>query len=52
MMFSVEDIQSCIQEWFGECMDITEIVKTYHEIVSETDKQLLYMSEQLIKTEN
>lgn len=45
-------MKRCIQGWFAECMDISDIVKTYHEVVSEADKQMLYMVEQFTKTEN
>lgn len=47
-MYNVDDMKSCIQEWFAECTDAVEVAKTYAEIQKETEKQLEFMIEQFI----
>lgn len=47
-MYSVEDMKSCIQEWFSDALNSVEVAKTYHEIHQEAEKQLEYMMEQRI----
>lgn len=42
-MFSVDDMKSCIEEWFADASDCVEVAKTYHEVVLEAEKQLEYM---------
>lgn len=46
-MFSVDDMKSCIQEWFSDSLNTTEVAKTYHEVVSEAERQLEYMMNSL-----
>ncbi len=48
-MYSVEDMKSCIQEWFSEALNPVEVAKTYHEIQQEAEKQLGFMMEQGIE---
>ena len=49
-MISEEDMRSCIQEWMEQALDIENLAKIYATIISETDKQLLYMAEQITKS--
>ena len=46
-MISEEEMRSCIQEWMGQALCIEDLAKIYATIISETDKQLSYMSEQI-----
>ena len=46
-MISEEEMRSCIQEWMGQALCIEDLAKIYATIISETEKQLTYMSEQL-----
>ena len=48
-MISKEDMRSCIQEWMAQALCIEDLGKIYATIISETDKQLSYMSEQIAK---
>ena len=48
-MISEEDMRSCIQEWMAQALDIEDLAKIYATIISETDKQLSYMAEQITK---
>lgn len=48
-MISEEEMRSCIQEWMAQALDIEDLAKIYATIISETDKQLSYMSEQIAK---
>lgn len=47
-MYSVDDMKSCIQEWFADASDVVEVAKTYNEILLETEKQMEYMMGQLV----
>ena len=46
-MVSEEEMKSCIQEWMAQALCIEDLAKIYAVIISETDKQLVYMSEQI-----
>lgn len=48
-MYSVDDMKSCIQEWFADCSNSTEVAKIYAEIKIETEKQLDFMMGELTK---
>lgn len=48
-MISEEDMRSCIQEWMAQALDIEDLAKIYATIISETDKQLSYVAEQIKK---
>lgn len=40
-------IQDCIQEWMAQAYDIEGLARIYATITNETEKQLLYMVEQI-----
>ena len=40
-------IQDCIQEWMAQAYDIEGLARIYATITNETEKQLLYMAEQI-----
>ena len=46
-MVEKDEMRSCIQEWMAQALDIEDLAKIYATIISETEKQLSYMSEQL-----
>ena len=46
-MVSEEEMKSCIQEWIAQALCIEDLAKIYATIISEADKQLAYMSEQI-----
>ena len=46
-MVREEEMRGCIQEWMAQALCIEDLAKIYATIISETDKQLSYMSEQL-----
>lgn len=48
-MISEEEMRSCIQEWMAQALGIEDLAKIYATIISETDKQLSYMAEQITK---
>ena len=48
-MVSEEEMISCIQEWMSQALGIEDLAKIYATIISETNKQLSYMSEQIEK---
>lgn len=48
-MIIEEEMRSRIQEWMGQALCIEDLAKVYATIISEADKQLLYMSEQIAK---
>lgn len=46
-MVSEEEMRSCIQEWMAQALCIEDLAKIHATIISETYKQLAYMSEQI-----
>lgn len=48
-MYSVDDMRSCIQEWFADACDIKDVCDTYITIMTETEKQYEYMLDEKIK---
>ena len=46
-MVSEEEMISCIQEWMSQALSIEDLAKIYATIISETNKQLSYMGEQI-----
>ena len=48
-MVSEEEMRSCIQEWMAQAIDVESLARIFATITSETDKQLLYMAEQITK---
>lgn len=46
-MFCIDDMKSCIQEWFSEALTPVEVAETYHIVAGEAEKQLEYSMEQL-----
>ena len=48
-MISEEEMRSCIQEWMAQALCIEDLAKIYATIISEVDRQLVYMSEQIAK---
>lgn len=42
-----DEIVECIQEWMALPDSIEDLAKIYATIISETDKQLVYASEQI-----
>lgn len=51
-MYDVDDIKSCIHEWFADALNPVEVAKTYHEIQQEAEKQLECMMKQYISELN
>lgn len=50
-MFCIDDMKSCIQEWFGEALTPVEVAETYHIVAGEAEKQLVYVMEQVTKND-
>jgi len=48
-MYDVEDVKSCICEWFSKATTCVEVAKTYKEIMVETEKQLDFMMPERMK---
>ena len=46
-MIIEEEMRSCIQEWISQALCIEDLAKIYATIISETNKQLAYMSEHI-----
>ena len=49
-MVEKDEMRSCIQEWMAQALDIEDLAKIYATIISETDKQLSYVVEQITKS--
>ena len=52
MDISIEDMKSCIQEWFAQALGFEDLAEIFYAVKSETDKQFVYMAEQICKERN
>ena len=52
MIVSIEDMKSCIREWFAQAYSFEDLAEIYYAVKSETDKQFVYMAEQICKERN
>lgn len=49
MTVSLEDMKSCIQEWFAQALGFDDLREIYNTVRSESDKQFEYMADQIAK---
>jgi len=49
MSITFEEMEQMIQEWMAQALTVKDLAKIYSVIVSEADRQLEYLSEELIK---
>jgi hypothetical protein len=47
MNISIEDMKSCVQEWFAQAYSFEDLADIFYAIKSEADKQFVYMAEQI-----
>ena len=47
MNISTEDMKGCIQEWFAQAYSFEDLADIFYAVKSETDKQFIYMAEQI-----
>ena len=47
MNISIEEMQSCIQEWFSQAFIYDELFKIYYAILSEANKQVVYIAKKI-----
>ena len=52
MSISTDDMKSCIQEWFAQAYSFECLAEIFYAVKSETDKQFVYMAEQICKDIN
>lgn len=49
MTISLEDMKSCIQEWFAQALGFDDLREIYNTVRSEADKQFEYMADRIAK---
>ena len=49
MIVSLEDMKSCIQEWFAQALGFDDLREIYNTVRSEADKQFEYMADSIAK---
>lgn len=49
MNISLEDMKSCIQEWFAQALSFEDLRDIYNAVRSEADKQFEYMADSIAK---
>lgn len=49
MNISIEDMKSCIQEWFAQALGFDDLREIYNAVRSEADKQFEYMADSIAK---
>lgn len=47
MNISIEDMKSCIEEWFAQALDFEDLKDIYIAVRSEADKQFVYMADSI-----
>ena len=52
MYVSTEDMKGCIQEWFEQAYSFGDLAEIFYAVKSETDKQFIYIAEQICKDKN
>ena len=52
MIVSTDDMKSCIQEWFAQVYSFEDLAEVFYAVKSETDKQFVYMAENIAMAEN
>lgn len=49
MNISLEDMKSCIQEWFAQALGFDDLRDIYNVVRSEADKQFEYIADSIAK---
>ena len=49
MNISIEDMKSCIQEWFAQALGFDDLRDIYNAVRSEADKQFEYIADSIAK---
>lgn len=49
MNISIEDMRSCVQEWFAQALGFDDLRDIYLAVRSEADKQFEYMADSIAK---
>ena len=49
MNISLEDMKSCIQEWFAQALGFEDLREIYNTVRSEADKQFEYIADSIAK---
>ena len=52
MSVSIEDMKSCIQEWFAQAYSFEDLAEIFYAVKSETDKQFVYIAENICENKN
>lgn len=47
MIVSIDDMKSCIQEWFAQAYTFEDLRDIHYAIKSEADAQFVYMAENI-----
>lgn len=47
MNISLEDMKSCIQEWFAQAHSFEDLAEIFYAVKSETDKQFVYIADSI-----
>ena len=52
MDVSIDEMKSCLQEWFAQAYSFEDLAEIYYAVRSETDKQFSEMAEQICLERN
>lgn len=47
MNISIEDMKSCIQEWFAQAYCFEDLAEIFYAVKSETDKQFIFIADNI-----
>ena len=49
MDVSIEDMKSCIEEWFAQARDFEELAEILYAVKAVADKQFVFMAKEIAK---
>lgn len=52
MTTSLDEMKSCIQEWYAQASSYEELFEIHYAVLSEANKQAVYMAQEIAKEGN
>lgn len=51
-MVTLEEMKTCIQEWYAQASSYEELFEIHYAVLSEANKQAVYMAQEIAKEGN
>ena len=49
MMTTLDEMKSCIQDWYAQARSYEELFEIHYAVLSEANKQAVYMAQEIAK---